>query len=143
MTGHHLLDSQIGIALGMHKAGASQRKIAAQLRVTQSTISRLLRRATIGTFRKRGPRRQYKRLTNNRDNRHLTRLALKLRRISLSDLKSQSGLKISKTTIARHLKEVSIRKRVARTKPHLTDNHKSNTSSVGKGTFTLDSERLG
>ena len=42
MTGKQLIESQIGIALGMRRAGASQRQIAAELGVEQSAISRLL-----------------------------------------------------------------------------------------------------
>jgi len=44
MAKTQLIESQIGIALGMHRAGASQRAIAKQLGVKQPTISRLLRK---------------------------------------------------------------------------------------------------
>lgn len=123
MARQQLIESQIGIALGMHAAGASQRVIAEQLGITQASVSRLLRKHRITTFKTRGPRRQYHRSTSDRDNRRIARLALKLRRITLQDLARECGLKVSKKTIARRLKEIGIQKRIARTKPHLSLQH--------------------
>ena len=123
MTGKQLIESQIGVALGMRRAGSSQRQIAAELGVQQSTISRLFVRHTTTQFKKRGPRRQYKRATTQRDDRYLARVALKFRRMSLQAITNDTGLNISKTTVQRRLKELGINKRVARTKPHLTPQH--------------------
>jgi len=67
MTKTQLIESQIGIALGMHRAGASQRAIAKQLGVKQPTISRILCKVSVTTFKTRGPRRVYKCSTTNRE----------------------------------------------------------------------------
>ena len=55
MTGKQLIESQIGIDLGIRCAGASQCQIAAELGVEQSTISRLLLKYTSTQFKQRGP----------------------------------------------------------------------------------------
>ena len=47
-----LTDTHIGIVLGMHAAGASQRTIALQLGVSQPAISKALRRHNLSTFNK-------------------------------------------------------------------------------------------
>jgi transposase len=123
MARQNLVESQIGIALGMQAVGAPQRVIAEQLGITQATVSRLLRKHRITTFKTRPPRSRRPRSTSDRDNRRIARLALKFRRITLQDLARECGLNVSKKTIARRLKEVGIRKRVARTKPHLSLQH--------------------
>jgi predicted transcriptional regulator len=118
-----LIESQIGIALGIHRAGAQQQAIAKQLGVTQVAVSKLLRNHSITTFKYHGPRRVYKRSTTDRENRRIVRLALKLKRVSLQDLANATGLNLSKKTIARRLKEAGTQKRIARTKPYLTPEH--------------------
>ena len=125
MAKTQLIESQIGVALGMHRAGASQRAIAKQLSVKQPTVSRFLRNVSITTFKTRSPRRVYKRSTTNRESRSIARLAVKLRRITLQDLTNQLGLNVSKRTIAHRLREITIHKRVAKTKPHLTPQYMS------------------
>jgi arginine repressor len=125
MDKHHLIESQIGVALGMQRAGATQRAIAEQLGVTQPTVSRLLCKVKITNFKTRGTRRAYTRKTTDRDSRRIARLALKLKCITLQDLTNHHGLNVSKKTIARRLKEVGIQKRIARTKPHLISEHMS------------------
>jgi predicted transcriptional regulator len=119
------LIGHIDIALGMREAGASQRDIATQLGISQAVVSKLLRKFTMTTFKTRGPRRVYKRSTTDRHNRRVVRLAMKLKSITLQDLTNRLDLGVSKKTIASHLKEVGIRKRIARTKPHLTSEHMS------------------
>ena len=123
MAKQQLIESQIGIALGMHHAGSSQRAIAEQLGVTQSAVCQLLRKVKITIFKTRGPRRVYRKSTTNRDSRRIARLAMKFRRITLQDLTNRLDLNVSKKTITRRLKEIDIRKRIARTKPHLTLQH--------------------
>ena len=103
MAKTQFIESQIGVALGMHRAGASQRAIAKQLSVKQPTVSRLLRNVSITTFKTRSSRRVYKRFITNRESRSIARLAVKLRRITLQDLTNQLGLHVSKNTIARCL----------------------------------------
>jgi transposase len=125
MGKQHLIESKIGIALGMHRTGASQRAIAKELGVNQSTVSRLFRKVSITTFKTRGPRRVYKHSITNRESRRITRLALKLRRITIEDLINELGYNISKKTVRGILREKDIRKRIARTKPHLTQSHMS------------------
>jgi arginine repressor len=125
MSKQHLIESKIGIALSMHCSGMSKYAIATELGVNQSTISRLFPNMSIITFKTRGPRRVYKHSVTNRESRCITRLAIKLRRMTIQDLINELGYNISKRTVARILKENDIRKRVARTKPHLTQNHMS------------------
>jgi hypothetical protein len=95
------------------------------LGVNQSTVSRLFRNVSITTFQTRGPRRVYKHTVTNRESRRITRLALKLRRITTQDLINELDLNISRKTIIRILRANNIRKRIARTKPHLTQSHMS------------------
>jgi transposase len=123
MTGKQLIESQIGVALGMKRTGASQRQIAAELGVQQFTISCLFLKYTTTQFRKCGPRREYKRATTKHDARYLARVALKFRRMSLQAVTNDTGLSISKTTVQRRLKELGINKRVVHIKPHLTPQH--------------------
>ena len=54
MANQQLIESQIGIALGMHRARSSQRAIAEQLDVTQSAVCQLLRKVKISTFKPMG-----------------------------------------------------------------------------------------
>lgn len=125
MGKQHLIESKIGIALEMYHSGMSQRAIANELGVNQSTVSRLFRHVSITTFKTRGPRCVYKRSVTNTQSRRITRLALKLRRITIQDLMNELGYNISKKTVACISRENGIRKRVARTKPHLTQSHMS------------------
>jgi len=118
-----LTESQIGIALGMHHSGATQCAIASQLQVTQSTISRLLRRHNISTFKQRGIRRYYRCKTTERADRRIVRTALASRRTTLRDLTKKLDLGVSHRTIQRRLKEAGIQKRIACTKPHLSPEH--------------------
>ena len=123
MGKQHLIESKIGIALGIYHSDISQYTIAKELGVNQSTISRLFRNVSITTFKTRGPRRVYKHSVTNHESRRITRLALKLRRITIQDLINELDYNISKKIVARILKESDIRKRVAHTKPHLTQSH--------------------
>jgi arginine repressor len=118
-----LIEGKIGIALGMHSSGVSQCAIANELGVNQSTVSRLFGNVSIIAFKTRSPRRVYKHPVTNRESRRITRLALKLRRITIQDLINELGYNISKKTVARILRENGIRKRVACTKPHLIQSH--------------------
>lgn len=125
MDKQHLIESKIDIALGMHHSGMSQHAIAKELGVNQSTVSRRFRNVSIATFKTRGPRRVYKHSVANRESRRITRLVIKLRRMIIQDLINELGYNISKKTVACILRENSIRKRVTRTKPHLTQSHMS------------------
>ena len=92
----------------MHEAGASQRIIAEQLGISQSTVSRLFCEISIITFKTRGPRRAYKRSITDRTSRRIDRRSLKLRRVSLQDLINRLDLNLSKKTVALHLKHLGI-----------------------------------
>ena len=121
--GRQLSDTEIGYALGAADFGVHQRSIAAKLKCSQNTISRVLNRFNISTFtthpKCNGPAKN----TSERDNRELKHLALKNRRSTLEDITNMSNLPVSRWTISRRLNEMGINSHVARQKPFLNDQH--------------------
>jgi hypothetical protein len=83
ITKQQLIESQIGVALGMHEDGASQAVIANY----NMTIIR-------------GPRRAYKRSIIDHNSCRIARLVFKLRRISLQGLINRFDFDLSKKTVA-------------------------------------------
>ena len=119
MARHQLSEGQIGLALGMKYAGATQRQIAIELSVQQPSISRLFHKSTTTPFQNRGPRRCYKCVTDLCTDRLIVRTVIKARHMSLKALATKVNFNVSYKTIQYRLKSVDIKKGIARTKPFL------------------------
>jgi len=122
MAKQKLIERQIDVALGMHEAGASQRVIAEQLSVSQTSLTFIPQNLNY-YFQNSRFISIHKRSITDRTSHRIARLALKLPRISLQDLINRLDINLSKKTITLHLKHLGIQKRIAYAKPYLSPQH--------------------
>lgn len=116
-------------ALGMIKAGKSQREVAKALKISKSCVQRLNSRyKSTGSVKHRwggGPSRK----TNSKDDRVIKRIAIKHRKKSfraiLGEVK-RSGIDISLGTLASRLSEMGLEKKPTKKRQLLTKKHKIN-----------------
>src|SRR5271154_1629094 len=126
MAGIQLTTSQISIALGMARAGASQHQIATELGIKQPTVWNLLHTFTITTIENHHVHRHSHRATTPRTDCLIVRTALKARHMSLKAFATEVNINVSYKTIQCRLKAASIRKCIARTKPFLSPKSMAN-----------------
>lgn len=108
--------------------GLSQRVVAAQLRLSQSAVSRVYRRfRETGAFNRR-PRTSRHRCTSDRDDRFIVSTSLRNRHLTGVDVQQQlrrvRGVAVSEWTVRRRLKAANLTPKRAATGPKLTAAHR-------------------
>ena len=121
----HLSDSEIMRILTLAHTGLSSREIAAQVSRGQSTILRITHTYTYETFVNRTVTRLHKRTTTVRQDCILLRSAKTYDDQPFRTIIKISGLKVSKTTLRRQVKEVDLFSHIRRRKPFLKPCHKA------------------
>lgn len=121
----HLSDSEIMRILTLAHTGLSSRAIADQVSRSQSTVSRVTRTYDYETFESRPLTRIRKRKTTVRQDRILLRSAKANDDQAFRDIINIAGVKVSRATLPRRLKEVDLFSRIRRRKPVLKPYHKA------------------
>ena len=124
-TYSQLSDSEIMRILTLNHSGLSTREIARQLTRSPSTVSRILHTYDYKTFDGRDRTRIAKRKTTKHEDRILTRTAKANDDQSYRDIIHMSGIKVSRNTLRRRLKEINLYSRIRRQKPVLKSQHKA------------------
>src|SRR5271170_8124339 len=121
----HLSDSEIAKILALHHSDLSTRAIASEVARSQSMISRILRTYDYKTFNARDRTHITKRKTTEREDRILTQVAKANDDQAYRDIIYMSGIKVSRNTLHRRLKEIDLYSRIRRQKPVLKSSHKA------------------
>jgi Transposase len=114
-----LTDIEIAKALGCSKAGAHQRTIAEWLKATKSSVQRALSTYSFDTFQGRNLRREYHRITTEREDRYIQRALKQNSDLPLKDITNIINAPISTTTLRRRRSEAGLGSFVAVEKPGL------------------------
>jgi transposase len=121
----HLSDSEIARILTLGHSGLSTRTIALKVTRSQTTVCRILRTYDYKTFDTRDMTRIRKRKTTKHEDRILTRTAKANDDQAYRDIIYMSGIKVSRNTLRRRLKEIDLHSRIRRQKPVLKPSHKA------------------
>jgi hypothetical protein len=105
--GKQLTDIEIAKVLGCSKAGAHQSTIAEWLKGTKTSVQRALSMYSFDTFQGRNPRREYQRITTQREDRYIERTLKQNSDLPLKDITNIFDPTISIPTLL-----VDARKRV-------------------------------
>jgi transposase len=111
--------------LTLSHSGLSTRAISCQVTRSPSTVSRVLQTYDYKTFVARNRTRIAKRKTTEREDRILTRTAKTHDDQAYRDIIYMSGIKVSRHTLRRRLKEINLYSRIRRRKPILKPHHKT------------------
>ena len=121
----HLSDSEIAKILALDHSGLSTCAIASEVVCSQSTVSRILQTYDYKTFNGRDRIRIRKRKTTEHEDRILTRVAKANDDKAYHDIIYMSGIKVSRKTLRRRLKEIDLYSCIRHQKPLLKPLHKA------------------
>jgi hypothetical protein len=114
-----LTDIKIALALGCSKAGATQREIAKWLKITKTIIQHVLATYSFNTFQGRNPRREYQRITTEREDRYIEHILKQNSDLPLKDITNIINPPISTTILRRRYSEVGLGSFITTEKPGL------------------------
>jgi hypothetical protein len=117
--GKQLTDIEIAKVLGCSKAGAPQRTIAEWLKITKTSVQRILTSYSFDTFQGRNPRREYQRAIIEREDRYIERTLKQYGDLPLKDIINIIDPSISTTTLRRRRSEAGLGSFIATEKPGL------------------------
>lgn len=121
-------EAEVAVVVRLLQEGRSQRSVAAELNLTQSTVSRVYKRyEQTGAFTSR-PRTGRRRCTSERDDRFIVTTLLRDRHLTgvavQQRLREARGVAVSEWTVRRRLQQANLTPKRAATGPRLLQRHR-------------------